>query len=281
MFNLLMQGIPWEPGRGTMDGSRIFEYTDSEVAQQFKTPKGAPLLQRLSELPCLFMEEGTREELAYVGTITKVRMYGADIAFDYSLDAEVPPLTNSMIFANKIGFGMPAQFEFNRVHWAVKDADLYRTLLRLVRPRRQRPTVFEIPEHEKIEQELVSVMMPFSPAFDDVYRSVQEAATVADLRCRRADEIWEAPAIIQDVVSLIDRARVVVCDCSDRNPNVFYEIGIAHTLGREVVLLTQKEEDIPFDLRHLRYIPYRNNSAGRTKLSQDLGARLRAIANLD
>jgi hypothetical protein len=48
------------------------------------------------------------------------------------------------------------------------------------------------------------------------------------------------------------RSRVVICDCTGRNPNVFYEIGIAHTLGREVILITQNPEDIPFDLRHLR-----------------------------
>jgi hypothetical protein len=57
--------------------------------------------------------------------------------------------------------------------------------------------------------------------------------------------MWENPAIIQDIVSLIDRSRVVICDCTGRNPSVFYEIGIAHTLGREVILITQNPEDSP------------------------------------
>ena len=72
---------------------------------------------------------------------------------------------------------------------------------------------------------------------------------------------------------------MVVCDCSDRNPNVFYEIGIAHTLGREVVLLAQKEADVPFDLRHLRYVQYHNNPDGRKALRDDLGRRLQGIVN--
>ena len=88
----------------------------------------------------------------------------------------------------------------------------------------------------------------------------------------------ENPAIIQDIVNLIDRAKVVVCDCTGRNPNVFYEIGIAHTLGREVVLLTQSEQDVPFDLRHLRYIRYLNNGEGLRELRTRLASRLSNLA---
>jgi len=79
---------------------------------------------------------------------------------------------------------------------------------------------------------------------------------------------------MQDVVSLIDRSRVVICDCSTRNANVFYEIGIAHTLGREVILITQAETDIPFDLRHLRYVSYLNNGEGREELKGRVATRL-------
>ena len=91
-------------------------------------------------------------------------------------------------------------------------------------------------------------MMPFDAAFDAVYITLKNVAEQAGFRCNRADNIWENPAIIQDVVSHIDRSSVVICDCSGRNPNVFYEIGIAHTLGCEVILITQSEADIPFDL---------------------------------
>ena len=62
-----------------------------------------------------------------------------------------------------------------------------------------------------------------------------------------------------------------------RNPNVFYEVGIAHTLGREVVLITQSEHDVSFDLRHLRYIRYLNNAEGLTVLTQSLQAKMETI----
>jgi hypothetical protein len=256
---------------------RLFEYTDEAVIARFRDVAGTPLLSELIQHPCVFMQEGTGDEVARVGTITQARIVGRELIFEYTLTPEVPPLLNRTIYANKTDFDMPHEFEFNRNHWAAKDVDLYRMLLRLVRPRRQLPTVFVIEEHERIEPTLVSVMMPFDAGFSAVYEAIQQGVEAVGLRCRRADDIWEAPAIIQDVVNLIDRARVVICDCTGRNPNVFYEAGIAHTLGREVLLITQSAADIPFDLRHLRYLPYLNNSEGRQALSTALAARLRTI----
>lgn len=273
MFNLLMFNVDWPSGRVTIPMGRMFEYTDDHITEQFREG-GAPLLDRLTALPCLFCEEGTTTETAYVGQINQARIVGRDVSLEISFDAEVPPLQNSMIHANRAELLMTSDFEFSRNHWAVKDVDLYRFLLRDVRPRRQRPTVFQIPEHENIEPTLASAMMPFDASFNAVYEAIQQASGNVGLRCRRADDIWENAAIIQDVVALIDRSRIVVCDCSGRNPNVFYEAGIAHTLGREVILITQSEHDIPFDLRHLRYIRYHNNGEGRAALTQALQARM-------
>ncbi|WP_246721578.1 hypothetical protein [Rhizobium leguminosarum] len=188
-----------------------------------------------------------------------------------------PQIQNSLLYANRVALDMPRDFEFSRNHWAVKDVDLYRFLLRNIRPRRQRPTVFQLPDHENIEPTLVSVMMPFSVSFSTVFDSIRQAAEAAGLRCRRADDIWENAAIIQDVVSLIDRSRIVICDCTGRNSNVFYEAGIAHTLGREVILISQSDSDIPFDLRHLRYVRYLDNAEGRATLMQLLTQRMEKI----
>ncbi len=276
MFNLLMFNVDWKPGRVTVQSGRMLEYTDPQIAEQFQSG-GVPDFDRLTSLPCLFCQEGTADETASVGQVNRARISGRDVLLEVSFDADVPPLKNSMIYANRMELGMPEDFEFSRNHWAVKDVDLYRFLLKTTRPRRQRPAVFQIPEHENIEPTLASAMMPFDATFNDVYAAIRKAAENAGLKCRRADDIWENPAIIQDVVSLIDRSRVVVCDCTGRNPNVFYEAGIAHTLGREVILITQSEHDIPFDLRHLRYVRYLNNTEGRDTLTAALQSRMQTI----
>jgi hypothetical protein len=216
-----MRHFDWGSGRETMLVSRFFEYTDDHIAGQFRQ-SGNLLLDRLTALPCLFMYEGIQDEIAYVGQVNRARAAGNEVLFEFSLDPEVPPLHNSMIYANRMALDIREDFEFSRNHWAVKDVDLFRFLLRNVRPRRQRPTVFQVPEHENIELTLASAMMPFDARFNAVYDSIRQAADNVGLRCRRADDIWENAQIIQDVVALIDRSRVVVCDCTDRNPNVFY-----------------------------------------------------------
>ena len=271
-----MRSVEWNTGREVMPTNRFFEYTEQHLADKF-TIDGNTDLDELIKLPCLFMQEGTQNQVAYVGQINRARVVGGDVSFEFTLDPEVPQLSNSFLYANRGWLDMPHDFEFSRNHWAVKEIDLYRFLLRNTRPRRQRPTVFDIPEHENTEPTLVSAMMPFDADFNRVHETIQLASTNVGLRCRRADDIWENPAIIQDVVSLIDRSRIVICDCTNRNPNVFYEAGIAHTLGREVILITQNEHDIPFDLRHLRYIRYLNNGEGRVELGVQLQNRMQTI----
>lgn len=276
MFNLLMFHVDWGSGRAVVPIERIFEYTDDHIAGQFQD-QGSPLLDRLMSLPCVFCGEGMADEVVRVGQINRARIVGRSVHLEISFDPDVPPLQNSMMYAHRHALHMPHDFEFSRNHWAVKDVDLYRFLLGNIRPRRQRPTVFQIPEHENINPTLASAMMPFDARFDAVYESIRRAAENAGLQCRRADDIWENAAIIQDVVALIDRSRIVVCDCTGRNPNVFYEAGIAHTLGREVILITQNEQDIPFDLRHLRYIRYLDNAEGREALVTALQARMQTV----
>jgi hypothetical protein len=276
MFNLLMFNVDWASGRVSVPIGRMFEYTDDHITHQFQQD-GNPLFDRLTSLPCLFCEEGTTDEIAYVGQINRARVVGRDVLLEIAFDADVQQLRNEFLYANRMALQMPHDFEFSRNHWAIKDVDLYRFLLANVRPRRQRPTVFQITEHENIEPALASAMMPFDAGFNAVYDAIRQAADAAGLRCRRADDIWENAAIIQDVVALIDRSRVVVCDVSGRNPNVFYEAGIAHTLGREVILITQSEHDIPFDLRHLRHVRYLNNGEGLAALSAALQARMQTI----
>jgi hypothetical protein len=253
MFNLIVKASAWADGRDTIPAGRVFEYTDQALADKFK-PGGQVDFPALMALPALFVQEGRTNELARVGTVARARIVGPNVALEYTYDLDVPALLNEALYGFMRELDIGDDFEFFHTHWAIKQVDLYRILLRNTQPRRQRPTVFQLTDYENIEPKLVSVMMPLNLAFDAVYATLQRTTQAVGLRCRRADDIWENPAIIQDVVSLIDRSKVVICDCTGRNPNVFYEIGIAHTLGREVILITQADADIPFDLRHLRYV---------------------------
>jgi hypothetical protein len=115
MFNLIMRSVDWDTGIGGVPIERIFEYTDPSIAIQLRQD-GNLLLDRLTALPCLFMREGVGDEIAYVGQINRARIVGHEVSFEYTLDAEVPPLQNSMIYANRMALDMPNDFEFSRNH---------------------------------------------------------------------------------------------------------------------------------------------------------------------
>jgi len=139
------------------------------------------------------------------------------------------------------------------------------------------PSIFQIP-NESVDANLISVMMPFGPELFPVYNSIKQASKNAGFSCKRADDIWDHSTIIQDVFSLIFQSYIVVCDFTGKNPNVFYEAGIAHTLGKHVVPITQAANDIPFDLQHHRYAMYLNNGEGREKLMNELTSRFSTLA---
>jgi hypothetical protein len=135
------------------------------------------------------------------------------------------------------------------------------------------PSVFEIPDGVT-DKNLVSVMMPFATEFQAVYTAIKSACESAGSTCKRADDIWENSILIQDIFQLIFTSRIVISDFTHRNPNVMYETGIAHTLGKTVIPITQNTKDIPFDIAHHRVLSYLPNSGGLTKLRDDLERKL-------
>jgi hypothetical protein len=139
-----------------------------------------------------------------------------------------------------------------------------------------KPEIFKVPDKPQ-NPKLISVMMPFNAAFRGTYDSVKRVADHMSLECLRADDIWDNATFMQDIFDLIFRARVVVVDFTGRNPNVMYETGIAHTLGKTVIPITQSIDDIPSDLGHHRALKYLPNEEGYRNLSNDLYKRLKGV----
>lgn len=102
------------------------------------------------------------------------------------------------------------------------------------------------------------VMQPFAAPLGDYYEKIYKPAIEkAGLRPVRADaEIFATGKIMDQVWSGINAAKVLVAELTSRNPNVFYELGLAHAMKKPVVLVSAKEEDVPFDLQHIRVIYY-------------------------
>ena len=156
-----------------------------------------------------------------MGAIHSVRITGRDVIINYSFEPDFPPLTNQDLkeMADELGID---KYEFQRTHWAIKDADLLKALIKHKFPSRVTPKVFEINETWTIDEELLSVMMPFDAKYDRVFETLKNMSNDLRLKCCRVDDIWDHPAIIQDVFSLIYKSRIVVCDCTGRNPAVSF-----------------------------------------------------------
>jgi nucleoside 2-deoxyribosyltransferase len=121
----------------------------------------------------------------------------------------------------------------------------------------------------------VFVLMPFTDELKPIYEDHIKAVTQRlGLTAVRADDFFAANSIMSDVWNAINQARILIADCTGRNPNVFYELGIAHTLGKPVILIAQSADDIPFDIRHIRTIVYNFTPRGMREFESAVAATL-------
>ncbi len=135
---------------------------------------------------------------------------------------------------------------------------------------------YNCPFHEEgrgyeIRDNLVFVLMPFTEPWSDrlwrdhIRECVINSTRDGGLEVQRADDLF-GQSVMEDVFEGIVSSRLIVADCTNRNPNVLYELGLAHALGKRTALLSQSVEDIPFDLRRFRFCIYEDNSDGYPKL---------------
>lgn len=116
------------------------------------------------------------------------------------------------------------------------------------------------------------VLMPFDKKFNDVYQiGIKESCDIGGAYCERVDEQIFVEAVTERVFNQIAKSDFIIADMSGRNPNVFYEVGYAHALGKRTILLTSNVDDIPFDLKHLPHIIYNNSLVDlREKLTRQI-----------
>lgn len=120
------------------------------------------------------------------------------------------------------------------------------------------------------------VVMPFQDSLKPVWEDhIKNAARALGLTVTRADDFFTTHSVMSDVWTAICQSRAIIADCTGRNPNVFYEIGLAHAIGKSVVLITQNSDDVPFDVRYLRYIQYEYTPRGMQAFEQKLEETLK------
>ena len=130
---------------------------------------------------------------------------------------------------------------------------------------------FDISQME-VEKDFVTCLMPFHPSFDKIYNRIVRATKMTDFNCHRSDEVYKSGDIMRYTIELILESQIIIGVLDGRNPNVFYEVGIAHSIGKTVILIVEEKakSQVPFDLHQHRFIFYNSLNDLENKLSSAL-----------
>jgi len=132
---------------------------------------------------------------------------------------------------------------------------------------------------QKIDKDTCFVIMPFGGWFDSYYKDIYKLAIEeSNMIPIRADDLYRPSSIIDDIWDFTKSAKIILADLSTKNPNVFYELGLAHSITKPAILLTSDINDIPFDLRSLRIIEYNKNAPNwGTELKENIKLSINEI----
>lgn len=110
----------------------------------------------------------------------------------------------------------------------------------------------------KIKENSAVFLTPFNKSGNQLFQTCQSILSDLDIFLQRTDNRVEKDDILMNIVSLIVQSEIVIANIDGRNPNVYYELGIAHTLGKPTILLSESSslEDVGFDIRQKRIIIY-------------------------
>lgn len=113
--------------------------------------------------------------------------------------------------------------------------------------------------------------MPFASEFDDVYLNIKHAVegsvTKQSVRCIRLDDQRPAGRITHRLLDELRASTFCVADISDCRPNVMWELGFAMALEKPVILITQDDAYLPFDIHDMLCVKYERQHLSRTLLA--------------
>lgn len=118
----------------------------------------------------------------------------------------------------------------------------------------------------------VFTVMQFTSEYNDLYNEViKPICEELGFESIRADEFYTSTPILQDIIESIQDSTVIIAEITPDNPNVFYEIGYSHAIGKPTILLCdRKREKLPFDLSSFRTLFYENSISGKNKIEVSL-----------
>ena len=123
-----------------------------------------------------------------------------------------------------------------------------------------------------VEDRFVTCLMPFNKQYNKIYSTIQNVCSINGCTCHRSDDKFLPNDILKYTMELILRSQVIVAVLDGRNANVYYEVGIAHSIGKTVILISNasKFKDTPFDVKGNRFILYQTQDDLNIQLNNTL-----------
>ena len=130
-----------------------------------------------------------------------------------------------------------------------------------------------------IKKGQITCLMPFHKTYEYAYNHIKKACSDTGYTCLRSDTPFDPNNILKHTIELILESQIIIGLVDGRNPNVYYEIGIAHSVGKPVILISKASRDksIPFNVRSNRFIFYKKGH----DLVEQLATALNSVKQIE
>lgn len=124
----------------------------------------------------------------------------------------------------------------------------------------------------EVEKNFVFVLTPFSEEEKSTFSAIKEICGNAGLKCMRGDETHREGNLLRHIVTYILECDIIIANINGRNPNVFYELGICHSIGKPVIMISnfKFKDTLPFDVSGKNIVFYDNLEDLQEQLKNEL-----------
>ena len=122
----------------------------------------------------------------------------------------------------------------------------------------------------KFDPKLIFVLTPFNNYAWKSYKAIQDTTSEFGFRAIRGDEEYIEGDIFPQIIKNIINARIIIANITGRNPNVFYELGIAHMLDKPIIIISEFGEKVEFDIKSKYILFYENVDQLKSKLNREI-----------
>ena len=120
------------------------------------------------------------------------------------------------------------------------------------------------------DKKSVFVLTPFLDKEYETFEIIKKTCVDVNLSCTRGDEVFRDKDILSHIIESIAKSSVIIANINGRNPNVFYELGICHSMGKPVILVSKNKNNLPFDIQSKNIVFYNDLTDLQVQLKNEL-----------